>query len=228
MSVRRTINLENAPREVSFSVRFQLTHGNFIALMGWVCVAIASLWLWTSFAESTSAITRALRPIAVTPWSWLFGLALPLGLFMLGMAPRAGREQLGIFVRGRLAWGRLVKKDVHRSRKGHRSYGLTYEYVDDQHGDGYRGEVVRRRAYRFAGSDAEAAPITDESEEPLLYDPAAPELIILLDALPGGVRIANDGRIMAAPARLIVGVLTPLMVVAMNGWLLAHWVLALR
>ena len=149
---------------------------------------------------------------------------MPLGLFMLVMAPRAGREQLGIFIRGRLAWGRLVNKDVHKSRKGHRSYGLTYEYVDDQHGDGYRGEVVRRRAYRFAGSDAEAAAITDEAEEPLLYDPAAPELIILLDALPGGIRIANDGRLVGSPVRIVVGLLAPGMVVAMNVWLLVDWV----
>ncbi|HNZ24911.1 MAG TPA: hypothetical protein PLJ27_19660 [Polyangiaceae bacterium] len=82
-------------------------------------------------------------------------------------------------------------------------YALTFEFTVPRETDlfGYRVASAEAQTHRITHKTIDTAELEDESEEPLLYDPAKPSCAYPLDGLPSGVGVGPDGQIDASSAR---------------------------
>jgi hypothetical protein len=125
------------------------------------------------------------------PFGWfpLVVLLFPVvGLCLALPQLRTGRVATRLLRHGVQTRGRLVeKRATSTSLNDDPVYELTFEY-----------EVGGTR-YQAAVKTLSPAPLEDDAEEPMLYDPQDPSIATPLDHLPGEPRIASDGTLLAIP-----------------------------
>ena len=138
-----------------------------------------------------------------------------LGLTSLAAGTVAGLRNGGFFQRAQLAYGRLVEdRPAHKDGKS-QMRSLRFEYVPASH-DPADPNAPRWRSL-FIVSAKEAQRLSDDAEEPMLYDPDQPERAMTIDNLECGVALGTNGRVRARPAALAIGVALPLVVLVLNG-----------
>lgn len=143
------------------------------------------------YPENNPSISRiqGMRRAALPPVV-LFVLIFPvLGLVFINEALVSGRKAIRLLKNGKLAFGRMRSKDicgwVHRKNGPNEPiYKLIFEFVDES---GKNCEAcLRSPSIKF---------VTDEQEEPLLYDFLNPSYAVLLDSLPGLPKIDSTGNL---------------------------------
>jgi len=149
----------------------------------------------------------------------LFGL-IPLifpliGLFMLIAGIKKGIKANRLLALGEQTTGRLKSKEKINMEVGRRRrrrvskpfYKLTFEFTT---ADGETSEVVVKTN--------EPHKLEDQPEEPLLYDPMRPSYAVMLDDLPGGPRIQENGNIQVGSAvKTIIVLIIPLATIIGHG-----------
>lgn len=109
-----------------------------------------------------------------------------------------GLGRLRMLRRGRLAWGRLVERELLRGQPSQAPHGqsLTFEYDDPDDGSlRLRTSQRRRRASVQVTIGADGA-LTDEPEEPLLCPPRGSRgPVMMIDAMPSGIRFDERGEV---------------------------------
>lgn len=132
-----------------------------------------------------------------------------------------GVRRLAMLRRGRLAWGRLVARDVLRAKPSAapNGYALTYEYDDPDDASLRLRTAPQRRRSSVEVSLGEERAIVDEPEEPLLcLQRGSSTPVMLLDALPRGMRLDERGEIAGGfgwPALVYAAVLIDLAAIAL-------------
>jgi hypothetical protein len=112
------------------------------------------------------------------------------GTFVWGIFQ--GFRQHQLLVHGLPAEGKLIAHETHRGSSNRRHH-LTFAFRTRE-GDDVATEVSVRSAAR----------LTDDAQEPLLYDPDKPERALLLDELPGSPRLNEAGTFqLTSPLRMI-------------------------
>lgn len=110
---------------------------------------------------------------------------------------------------GLLGWGRLISREPTRMRVNKQPvYRLTFRFADPRAalpGGPYRGggsEESGAAGFKSSGTSYqvvckthEVERVTDEDEEPLLFDPDHPERAVMLDSLPGHTRFDAQGQL---------------------------------
>ncbi len=133
-------------------------------------------------------------------WDFLLTVWTPFAAIAVMLLQIArNRRDLRVLRHGEVTDGRLVHDEVRRTKSGV-VHLLTFEYAT-------KGGVARTTV-KVPGDDR--ARLAD-AREPLVYDPAAPENGVLLDALPASVRVGPDGALsgasMVRPLLRVVAVL---------------------
>lgn len=137
----------------------------------------------------------------------LIGLGMALAYFLRGL------RSLRLLRTGQLAKARLTERHATNTRiNNQRVWKLIFAYS------------VQGRSYRHSFATHQIAGLLDEQEENLLYDPAHPEHAVLLDGLPGRVRIdGNTGQLTPQqPGTSLMMLIAPVAVALMGyfGWIL--------
>lgn len=121
--------------------------------------------------------------------SWvLFVLIFPLaGLVLICTSYALGFKTLGMIRRGKLALGWLVDKTPTNTRINNRTvYKLTFEFVDEK-GNAQHASIKTHHTEK----------VEDQAEERLFYDPRNPANARMIDLLPRGLKVGEDGAIHA-------------------------------
>lgn len=132
----------------------------------------------------------------------LFGGLVPLfflsgGLFLLVRGMKKGIKANRLLTLGEQTTGRLKSKEKTDESFNDKSvYKLTFEF-----------NTPEGKTYQAVARTHEIAKLQDEAEEPLLYDPRRPSYAVMLDDLPGGPRIQENGQIRPGPAIKTIKVL---------------------
>lgn len=164
-------------------------------------------------ARPTSARIQGMRMRTFGGFA-VFVLLFPLLGFVLfvrelGMA--RGRARL--LRHGRLALGRLVKNEATDARiNGHPIHVLTYRYTVERQElrPNFREPALIHEEHEVIYRTHLVSKVTDEAEEPLLYDPVKPLRTQLLDDLPGSIVLDERGGFRAGFGRSLVYLLAPL------------------
>ncbi|TBR20536.1 hypothetical protein EPO15_12865 [bacterium] len=168
--------LSGPDRDVPLSARLRFVFGGFYNQFG---------WMWFGFSMIHFRVFL-FGPGTAQPTPWplyliLFGFPL-IGLTFISIGLRKGLRGIRLLRRGMTASGKLVSKEAtNTSINKQRVYELTFEFTA---ADGKR--------YRAKASTHEPDTLEDDREEPLLYDPADPNISVLLDDLPGRPRLDDE------------------------------------
>lgn len=193
------IRLGGPDRDVPLAARLHFLFGGFYNQFG---------WLWFGFTMIHFRVFLfGPVPSQQVPWPlYLVIGGFPLiGLTFMTIGLRKGLRGVRLLRRGMTATGRLVSKQPTNTRINKQTvYELTFEFTA---GDGKR--------YKAKASTHEPKSLEDDAAEPLLYDPADPNVSIMLDDLPGRPRIddtsvtrTQDGSVLPVlfvPALAVLG-----------------------
>jgi|Deesub1362A_J573_1020465.scaffolds.fasta_scaffold00938_13 hypothetical protein len=163
------------------------------------------------YLTSAPEISR-IKGMRRRPFSFwaVFPIIFPLiGLGFVYSGIRHGLKANRLLARGRIAFGRLVSSVPTGARINERPViRLTYIFKTP---DGEEWEAT--------ATSHEVEDLTDEAQEPLLYDPDDPSTAVLLDDLPGTTRFDSAGRLMpASPFAAVRVLLLPTITVIGHGW----------
>lgn len=148
--------------------------------------------------------------------SWiLFVLIFPLfGLVMVSISYMLGLRTLALVKRGKLAMAKLIGKERTNTKINNQMvYKLTFEFTDD---NGATQRAIVRTHHTHL--------VEDQPEERLFYDPQNPTRARMVDLLPRGLTVGEDGTIIAgAPVFMLISafVVPGLVIVvhALVGWM---------
>jgi len=153
------------------------------------------------------------EPFSVEGWGGLliFGIlsVFPVvGVVMLATGVRKGVKANRLLASGRLVLGRLKgKRATNTSINDRRVWEFTFEFQ----GDDLRPHQVKARTHKVAR-------LSDPRGEFLLYDPIDPAYAVLLDNIPGAVRINDLGQLETdRPRKAVASVLLPAIVLSAHG-----------
>lgn len=133
-----------------------------------------------------------------------------IGLLLVVISYVLGLRTVGVLRRGKLASGRLIeKKPTNTKINNQLVYALTFQFTDAQ------GQVQTGTVRTHHTGKAE-----DDGEERLFYDPDNPSQVRLVDLLPGGVKVGNDGAIEYAgiSGAFLRAVLLPALALGIHGF----------
>jgi hypothetical protein len=149
---------------------------------------------------------RGLRPAPFPAAFVLFLFFFPavgLGVILAG-APTRWRAH-GLLASGALARGRVVKQEPTNTRVNRQPVvKYTFEF---EAGGTVHHAILRTHA---------AAAVLDEERERILYDPQRPERAVVVDSLPGGIRIEPGAVACDRPWKALACLLLPGMFLAAN------------
>ena len=118
-------------------------------------------------------------------WSGLTGLVPAVGLGLIVAGIRRGGRHADLLENGRLAWGKLVSKEATSGHVNQKTvYKMTFEFTADN-----------RRTYQVVTKTHATAELEDEEHELILYEPGNPDVAVVADSLPAGVRIDEKGQV---------------------------------
>ena len=126
-----------------------------------------------------------------------------------------GRQNCHLLQDGLLTTAKLINMEEKRGQKGGVRYELMFEFQNAQGQLRYTSVTVSNPAY-----------LTDEPREFVLYDPHNENRVVLLDAIPGRPRIAEDGTLHStSPQFDLLMLLLPAAAILGHGWYLVRHVL---
>jgi hypothetical protein len=113
-------------------------------------------------------------------------VVLPLvGLGLVLVRVVRGLRDLRLLARGHVGAGKLVHQRQTNMEVNHKPViELSFDF-----------EAHDGRTHRAKARVLDVGKLTDESLEPLVYDPARPSRAAMLDALPGGPRVSAEGKL---------------------------------
>jgi len=156
------------------------------------------------------------EPFSVEGWGGLVSLGVlsvfaVIGVVFIATGVRKGMKANRLLASGRLALGRLRgKRPTNTSINDRPVWEFTFEFQ----GDDLRPHQVKARTHKVAR-------LSDPRGEFLLYDPVDPARAVLLDNIPGAVRINDLGQLETdRPGKVLASLLLP------AGVLSAHAVVA--
>ena len=166
------------------------------------------------YVKDNPAVSRIrdMRSTLMGAWG-LFILIFPLvGLVLVAASLVRSRKRLRLLRDGITAVGTLVDKQATNTSVNHqRVYKFTYAFTADDGG-----------TYRATARTHETGKFSDENE-PLLYDPANPNVAVMMDNIPGSPRIDEAGDIHTDKPFLSMLVLViPLATIIGYGLVIAH------
>jgi hypothetical protein len=138
-----------------------------------------------------------------------FPILFPMiGLGFLSSGLRHGLKADRLLAQGRVAFGELTSTVPTGASVNNRPVmKLTYNFTA---ADGEEWEAT--------AESHEVDDLTDEAQEPLLYDPEDPSRAVLLDDLPGSARFDSAGRLLSAsPVRVVRALLFPALTLMGHG-----------
>jgi len=151
-------------------------------------------------------------PLGVEGWGGLLMVGMlsvfvSVGALMLATGVRRGVRANRLLEAGMLALGRVTGKRATRTRINKRPvWEFTFTFTAD---DG--------RTHQAKARTHETERLTDPRGEFLLYDPFQPETAILLDNIPGAVRIGEMGVLRtASTGKAVAALLLPALVLAVH------------
>ena len=152
------------------------------------------------------------KPFGIEGWGGMLalgvmGLFTILGLIFLVTGMWKGVKANRLLGSGRLALGRLKERRPTHTRINERTvYAFDFEF-----------EAEDRRTHQATAKTHEVDRLSDPRGEFLLYDPVAPEQAVLLDNIPGAVRINEQGVLERDPARkALASLVLPALVVSVH------------
>lgn len=121
-----------------------------------------------------------------------FVLLFPLvGLLLVYFALRHGVRARRMLRRGLLAYGRLVEtKETSGSVNDQPVYDLVFRFTDPRDSGAIKGWVTE---HEVVHRTHELATLTDETREPILFDPDRPSQAVLVDGLVSGIAFDAQG-----------------------------------
>jgi len=142
----------------------------------------------------------------------LFGL-IPLifpliGLLLIVAGIKKGIKANRLLALGEQTTGQLKTKEKTKTEVNKKPvYKLTFEF-----------KTPEGMTYQAMAKTHETAKLEDQPEEPLLYDPMRPSYAVMLDDLPGGPRIQENGNIQVGSAvKTIIVLIIPLATIIGHG-----------
>jgi len=151
-------------------------------------------------------------PFGIEGWTGLIvfgvlGVFVVVGLAFWVTGVRRGLRANRLLAGGMLALGRMTGRRRTRTRINKRIvYEFTFSFSADD-----------RQTYEAKARTHETERLTDPQGEFLLYDPLDPPSAVLLDNIPGRVRIDDVGALETEkPHRAIASLLLPAVVLAAN------------
>ena len=118
-------------------------------------------------------------------WSALTALVPVVGLGLIVAGVRRGGRHADLLENGRLAWGKMVSKEATQARVNRKTvYKMTFEFTADN-----------RRTYQVETRTHATEELEDEEHELILYQPGNPDVAVVADGLPAGVRIDEKGQV---------------------------------
>ncbi|KPK96805.1 MAG: hypothetical protein AMK75_07860 [Planctomycetes bacterium SM23_65] len=142
------------------------------------------------------------------PWV-LFVLVFPaVGAVFIFFGLRKGFKGLRLLTNGKTGTGKLLSKEPTNTRINNQTvYKFTFEFKTDDGG-----------TYQAVARTHRLEKLSDE-EEPLLYDPANPSYVVMMDSLPGSPRIDEMGQIRTgSPAATFLVMIVPLASIIGHGY----------
>jgi hypothetical protein len=165
--------------------------------------------------EPSVARIRGMRraPFGIEGWGGAFLLGM-LGLFtlvgvgFLAAGVRRGVKANRLLGSGRIALARLKEKWATNTRVNKRrvwAFGFEFEGED-------------RRTHHVTAKTHQVDRLSDPRGEFLLYDPVEPSTAVLLDNIPGAVRINEQGYLETErPAKALASLVLPAIVLSVHG-----------
>lgn len=138
-----------------------------------------------------------------------------IGLVIVGFGLKNRLKGIHLLKNGLLENAILLKKEkTNSSVNDHPVYKFTFGYTVEN--DDYKVVAKTHDLTRFSGEPKyereEGNNNPSEIREPILYLPNSPKTSVLLDSLPGGPRIDENGQIVCSTGRLALVLLAPLLV----------------
>ena len=132
------------------------------------------------------AVIHGMRRRAFSRWVVLPLVLLPVvGVTLVLIRAVRGLRDLRLLERGHVGAGRLVHQRETNVRVNNKPVvELSFDF-----------EAHDGRTHRAKARVLDVGKLTDETMEPLVYDPAQPSRAAMLDALPGGPRVSPDGKL---------------------------------
>ncbi len=175
-----------------------------------------------------------MRPKPFGPWPAFVVIFPVVGACLVVPGLVRGLRGARLLRNGKQAYGRLIDKSATRTRVNQqRVWKFTFEFTADD-GRTYQVSARTHETDKLSGEDpgdlsgADAATTASaergEAVEPVVYDPFNPRRAAVLDALPGGPRIDESGRIrVGSPLRTLLVLAIPFASVVGHGaYLLAR------
>jgi len=131
-----------------------------------------------------------------------------VGLLLIFGGIKKGIKANRLLALGEQTTGRLKSKEKTKTEVNKKPvYKLTFEF-----------NTPEGITYKATAKTHKIAKLQDQAEEPLLYDPMRPSYAVMLDDLPGGPRIQENGNIHAGSvARTIMALIIPLATIISHG-----------
>jgi hypothetical protein len=153
------------------------------------------------------------EPFGIEGWGGalllgMLGLFTLVGLGFLAAGLRKGVKANRLLGSGRMALGRLKAKRATNTRINDRTvWAFDFEFD---------GEDLR--THQATAKTHEVDRLSDPRGEFLLYDPVQPSQAVLLDNIPGAVRINEQGYLDTdRPGKAMLSLLLPALVLAVHG-----------
>ena len=166
------VQLSGPDRSVPLPCRIQFLFGGFLNQFGWFWFGFSSIHLRVFWGAPEGA------------WPVYFVITLfPLiGLCLIAAGLRKGLRGLRLLRRGMTAEGRFIGKKATNTKINEQTvWELSYEFTTASG----RTAVAKARNHEIEA-------LTDQSLEPLVYDPLDPSNAVMLDDLPGRPRLDQD------------------------------------
>ncbi|HEY0142122.1 MAG TPA: DUF3592 domain-containing protein [Thermoanaerobaculia bacterium] len=140
-------------------------------------------------------------------WALLFALIFPgIGLTIALFSLRSGLRRARLLRNGQLAMGKLVGKEATSTTVNKRRvYELTFEFITRE---GQRREAKARTTFPHT--------LEDERQEPLLYDPQKPNVVYVLDEVPGRPHVDGMGELEGQPLTAFARFIIPALAIGGN------------
>lgn len=137
-----------------------------------------------------------------------FVLLFPLiGAGFLAGAMLHGLRRNALLRDGLVAEGKLIAKEATNTRINKQTvYALTFEY-----------KARDGRVHQAKTRTHQPERLEDQQYEPLLYDPAKPSKVYLLDELPARPVVSPDGQLEGRLGRALLLLIVPLVVIVGHG-----------
>lgn len=182
------ISLEPPPRKVPWDIKISALFGIIPSQLGWVFLCFMTIFLGLQYNASMGSERILITFILIIFFFW--------GSMLLYFPFNEGLRIVSLLKRGRIGYGKFtrftpVTRLSKRSKRGPMVSGvddksvLRYFYTFKAEG----------KEYEVFADSLKDKKLYDQALEPLIYDEKNPENAVLLDSVPGRIRVNSDGHL---------------------------------